>query len=124
MTTSSAPIFTPPTSTTVSTGRNSRLASLNGLVICMISWIPPRWENASLYAYALPPMTPTSVRSSPREISDLPARELERLGDLHDLVDPAEVGERFLVRVRVAPDDPDERPLLAARDLRSPGSRA
>jgi len=50
ITTSSPPIFTPPTSTTVFKGRNSRLASLNGLVIGMISWIALRWENASLYA--------------------------------------------------------------------------
>ena len=68
-TTSSPPIFTPPTSTTVSARRNSRLASLKGLVIGMISWMPPRWEKASLYAYALPPITPTRVRSSPRESS-------------------------------------------------------
>ena len=47
ITTSSDPIFTPPTSTTVLAARNSRLASLKGLVIGMISWIPLRCENAS-----------------------------------------------------------------------------
>src|SRR5258706_1512104 len=67
--TSSPPIFPPPTSTTVFWARNSRLASLNGLVIGMISWMPLRCENASRYAYALAPMTPISVRSSPRDSS-------------------------------------------------------
>jgi len=49
-TTSWLPIFTPPTSITVSAFRNSRLASLKGLVMGTISWIPPRCENASRYA--------------------------------------------------------------------------
>ena len=50
MTTSSPPIGTPATSTRLSLGWNSRLASLNGFVICTISWMPGRCENASRYA--------------------------------------------------------------------------
>ena len=46
-TTLSPPTGTPATSTTVSRGWNSRLASLKGLVIWRISWIAGRCEKAS-----------------------------------------------------------------------------
>src|SRR4029077_18872415 len=48
---------------------------------------------------------------------ELPACQLEGLGDRDDLVNSAEGRHRFFVRVRVAADDADERPLLAFGDL-------
>ena len=48
---------------------------------------------------------------------ELPARELEGLGDGDDLLDAAEVREGVPVGVGVAADDADDRPLLAPRQL-------